>query len=320
MEVRGPYLLHRLGQAVFVLLATYTATFLLLTVLPSDPISLQVYGGESSLGAAEIAALQEFYGFDRPVPQQFVDHLIGVLTGDLGISLTSGRPVLETVAEVLPYTAALAGLALLAAALFSAALLALASTRRFRVLRKVARQVPPLLSAIPPFWLGLLVLQLFSFRLGLIPVIGGSSAATFLAASAALGLLISAGTTQILLHTIEELYLQPFVEQLRASGQSEREIFLRHILRGAAGSGGAVAGLAVAGALTGSVVTETIFNIPGLGKMLQAAVVEQDVAVVQGIVLLVALIFIATNLVIDIAHTWTDPRVLDRVGRAEGIV
>lgn len=320
MGVRGPYVLRRLGQAVIVLLVTYTATFLLLTVLPSDPISLQVYGEESSLGAAEIAALQEFYGFDRPLPQQFAGHLVGVLTGDLGISLTSGRPVAETVAEVLPYTAALAGLSLLLAVLFTAVLLALASTRRFRVLREIARQTPPLLSAIPPFWLGLLVLQLFSFRLGLIPVVGGGSPATFLAASAVLGLLISAGTTQILLHTIEELYREPFVDQLRASGLSESAIFLRHILRGAAGSGGAVAGLAVAGALTGSVVTETIFNIPGLGKMLQAAVVEQDVSAVQGIVLLVALIFVVTNLVIDIAHTWTDPRVLDRVGRAEGIV
>lgn len=316
---RAGYPLRRIAQALLVLLLTYTITFLLLTVLPSDPISLKVYGGESTLGEADIATLQEFYGFDRPWYEQFFGHLWGVLRGDLGYSLTSGAAVGDRIAEVFPATLALAGLALLFSLVFTALIVAGSFSRRLPWLGRVVRQVPPVLAAVPSFWLGLLVLQIFSFRLGIIPVVGGSNPTTLVVAAAVLGALITAGTAQIVIHTIDALYRQPFVEYQRASGTSERDIFWKHIMRGAASSAATVGGLAVAGALTGSVVTETIFNIPGLGKLLQVAVTEQDVAVVQGAVLVVAVLFVVTNLVVDIGHTWIDPRVAERVGARRGL-
>lgn len=319
MSIGIAYPLRRVGQAILVLLLTYTITFLLLTVLPSDPITLQVYGGESSLSAEDVAALQDFYGFDRPWYVQFADRLLGVLRLDLGYSLTSGIAVGDRIAEVLPTTIVLAGLALVFSLLFTTLIVVGAFTRVLPWLRPAARQVPPVLAAVPSFWLGLIVLQIFSFRLGVIPVVGGGSPATLIVAAAVLGALITAGTSQILIHTIDALYRQPFVEHLRAGGASEREIFWHHIVRNSAASASTVAGLAVAGALTGSVVTETIFNIPGLGKLLQVAVTEQDVAVVQGVVLVVALIFVTTNLLVDIAHTRIDPRVVARMGAQGGL-
>lgn len=319
MSPRIAYLLRRSAQALVVLFITYTVSFLLLTVLPSDPISLKVYGGESSLGDSEISALRAFYGFDRPWYEQYLGRLVALFHGDLGYSLSSGLAVGDRIREVLPYTILLSVLAIGFSFAFTAAIVAGTFTRSASWLRPVFRQAPPVLAAIPSFWLGLLVLQVFSFRLGIIPVVGGGNPATLVAASAVLGLLITAGTAQILIHSIDALYRQPFVEHLRAGGTPERAIFWTHILRGAAASATTVAGLAVAGALTGSVITETIFNVPGVGKLLQSAVSDQDVAVVQAVVLVVAVIFVATNLLIDVLHTWIDPRVVDRLGRKRAL-
>lgn len=304
------YILRRLGQAVVVLAVAYLGTFVLLTVLPSDPISLKIYGGEDAgaLTDEQIRQLQAFYGFDKPVPVQFFDRVVDLLHGDLGYSLVSGSVVSERIAEVIPYTAALAGVAVITAGIVVVGVTWASQRPVGGFLRPIGRSTPPILSAVPSFWLGLLALQIFSFRLGILPIVGGTNPVTLIVGGVVLGIHVSAHVSQIVNQTVDSLLRQPFVDYLRVIHTPSRDLARKHLWRNTAASGSTVAGLTVAGLLTGSVLIETIFNIPGLGKLLQVSVEAQDLSMVQGIVIVVATVFVAINFIVDTIQVVVDPR------------
>jgi peptide/nickel transport system permease protein len=169
--------------------------------------------------------------------------------------------------------------------------------------------VPALFSAMPTFWLGIVALQILSFRLGLMSIFPDGSLLAFVVPAVVLGIPLSAPFTQVLLKSVDATYAQPFVDVARAKGGRPAHVFFHHVSRNAAAPALTMVGLAAGQLLAGTVVTETVFSRTGIGKVLEEAVSRQDVALVQGFVLLSALVFVVINLTVDLVYPLLDPRI-----------
>lgn len=312
------YVGSRVLQAIWVLWAAFTVSFVVLYLLPADPVSMAADAGGpgTPVDRAAVAELQARYGLDKPLWQQYLDALGHAVTGDLGHSLTTGEPVTADLAAALPSTLGLAGLALLFAALGGAALAFAATYTRRPWLRNTLLALPPLGVAVPTFWTGLILLQLFSFRLHLFPAFGGTGLRGTLLPALTLALPIGAVIAQVLAAGLESTWRQPFAEVALAKGASRWWVQRRHIARLAAVPTFTIAGVLVGTVLAGSVVVESVFARAGVGRLTQTAVLDQDIPVVQGIVLLTALIFVTVNLTVDLLYPLLDPRITGRSGTA----
>ncbi|WP_227985279.1 ABC transporter permease [Nocardia spumae] len=304
------YAIVRVLQAIGVLWAAFTISFAVLFLLPSDPVQLAV---DADPGAAPdpaaIAELKARYGLDRSVPEQYWTALTHAVRGDLGRSLNTGQSVTGALAQSIPSTLALAGFALILAIVFGAALAVAAAYTRRRWLRNLLTALPPIGAAMPTFWVGLILLQLFSFRLRLVPAFGGTGFQGTILPAITLAVPVGAVIAQVFYSGLAATWRQPFVDVAFAKGASRLWVQWRHVLRAAAGPALTVAGLWVGTVLAGSVVVETVFSRDGLGRLTQSAVLHQDIPVVQGIVLVAALAFVVVNLAVDLLYPLLDPRV-----------
>ncbi|UGT60688.1 ABC transporter permease [Nocardia asteroides] len=305
------YLGMRLLQAVWVLWATFTVSFVVLYLLPADPVAIAADGGAANtpVDAAAIAELRARYGLDKPLWQQYLDALWNALHGDFGRSVATGRPVTSAIVEVLPSTLALASLALLLALAGGIAVAVAASTTRLPRLRTALLALPPIAVAVPTFWTGLLLLQVFSFRLHVAPAFGGSGLRGTILPAITLALPIGAVIAQVLAAGFATAWKQPFTAVALAKGASRSRVQWRHVTRPAAVPALTIAGVLVGTMLAGSVVVETVFARPGLGRLTQTSVLAQDIPVVQGIVLVTALVFVVVNLAVDLLYPLLDPRI-----------
>ncbi|WP_225728646.1 MULTISPECIES: ABC transporter permease [unclassified Nocardia] len=314
------YVTLRVSQAIWVLWAAFTVSFAVLYLLPSDPISIAAQGGGAGtpVDKAAIAELQARYGLDRPLWEQYTSALGHALRGDLGHSITTGQPVSAAIGEALPSTLELTGLALLFAIVGGVALALFADRIRWPLPREALKALPSLGVAVPTFWTGLLLLQVFSFRLRLAPAFGGHGLAATVLPAITLAIPIGAVIAQVLTAGLETTWRQPFTEVALAKGGSRRWVQRRHVLRPAGVPALTIAGVLVGNVLAGSVVVETVFARYGVGRLTQTAVLAQDIPVVQGIVLLTAAVFVTVNLVVDLAYPLLDPRIGGRFRRAAG--
>lgn len=304
------YVIVRVLQAAGVLWAAFTVSFAVLFLLPSDPVQMAVDADPGAVpDPAAIAELKARYGLDRSVPEQYWTALTHAVRGDLGHSLNTGQPVTGALAQSIPATLALAGLALLLAIVLGGALALAASYTRRPWLRNLLTALPPIGAAMPTFWVGLLLLQLFSFRLRLVPAFGGTGLPATILPAVTLAVPVGAVIAQVLYSGLAATWRQPFVEVAFAKGASRAWVQRHHVLRAAAGPAFTVAGMWVGTVLAGSVVVETVFSRAGLGRLTQNAVLHQDIPVVQGIVLVAALAFVVVNLVVDLSYPLLDPRV-----------
>lgn len=301
------YVARRLGQAVFVLWAAFTVTFLIMYALPSDPVEL-LAGTDNNISEEQKQALREQFGLDRPLVVQYGEQLVHVFRGDLGRSLRSGRPVTELIGEAVPATAQVTGLALLIAVVGGAAVALAATGSRRRKLGDVLLALPPLGVAIPSFWLGLLLLDQFSFQRGWFPAIGNTGWRSLVLPAVTLAIPTGAMIAQVLAKSLRNTLREPYVDTARAKGASRARIQFRHALRNAALPALTMAGIVVGQLLSGSVVTETVFSRQGLGRVTALAVSDQDVPVVQGLVLFGAVVFVVINLLVDLVYPLLDPR------------
>lgn len=304
------YVLTRLGQALIVVLGTYTLSFIGIHLLPSDPIVNFLAANEMALDPETIAQVKQYYGFHKPLPEQFLAQLAGLVQGELGYSLKSGRPVAQEIGDVLPSTAALAGTAILLAVGLAFLIVAAAELSPSRRLRAAVMALPAVFGAIPTFWLGMVLLQILSFQLRVLSVFPDGSWLSLLVPALVLAVYVAAPLSQVMLKGVETARALPFVEAVRAKGAGRGWIFFHHLLKYAAGNGLTVLGLAIGSLLAGSVVTETVFSRPGVGRVLQDAVANQDIALVQGFVILIALLYVSVNLIVDLLYPLLDPRVL----------
>jgi peptide/nickel transport system permease protein len=305
------YVIKRLAQAVGVLWAAYTVSFLVLDCLPGDPVTAMAGAGMDSgqVDPAQLAALRHEYGFDKPVLVQYAEYLGRAVRGDFGDSVSTGRPVTSTLADALPQTLELTGAALLLAVLLGGGLAVLATCTGRRSLRQLLLSLPPLGVSVPTFWVGLLLVETFSFRLRWFPAFGNDGLRGLVLPAVTLAVPTGAQIAQVLAKSLLTALDQAYVETARAKGAGRWRVHLRHALRNASLPALTVVGLLVGQLIAGSVVVETVFSRDGLGRVTAAAVTAQDIPLVQGVVVFGALIFVAANLLVDLVYPLLDPRI-----------
>lgn len=304
-----PYVVKRLLHAVVVVWAAYTVTFLVLYSLPSDPIAIMV-GPEVSLTDEQMESLKAQHGLDQPLLTQYFQRLGSLLTGDLGISITSGRPVTQTIGSVLPSTLQLAGASLVLAIGLGFILALAVGFAGSRGARNFLLSLPPLAMTLPVFWLGLILIQLFSFRLGWLPAVGNSGWRHLVLPAITLAVPGAAIIAQVLAKSLLATLRLPFVEMARAKGVGRSAVLLRHAFRNSVIPAMTMVGMMVAGVLGGAVVVETVFSRAGVGRLAHEAAGAQDFPVIQGIVVLAAAVFALSSLIIDLLYPLVDPRVV----------
>ena len=305
------YVLRRLGAAVLVLWAAFTVSFAVLYLLPSDPVSIMLDAANpgGTVDPEQVAELSAQYGFDRPPLEQYVVLLGRAVTGDLGVSVTSGAPVSQLLADAFPQTLALTSFALGLALLLGGAIAAISSWSRSTRLRGALLSLPPLGVSMPTFWIGLLLLQLFSFRLPIFPAVGNQGFPSLVLPAVTLAIPLSAVIAQVLARSMRTACDAPYVETALAKGESRGRVQWRHVTRNAALPALTLLGIAVGNLLAGAVVVETVFSRSGFGGLVEKAVRTQDIPVVQGVVVVGALVFVVVNLVVDLAYPALDPRI-----------
>lgn len=307
--MRG-YVLRRLVQAVLVLWAAYTLSFLLLSALPGDAVTNRIQDPEAQISPEAGQLMLEFYGLDRPVWQQYLHALWGLLRGDLGFSLTTGKPVEQMITEALPATLALTGLALVFALAFATIIALVANYAPWAWLRGLLDSAPALFASVPTFVVGVLALQYLSFRWHLIPSVDNGTFLALLAPAATLGFVVAAPLAQVFAASVRATRRQPFVHVALARGASEGYLFRKDVLRNSSLPVLTLLGLAVGELIAGAVVTESVYARQGIGQLTVGAVGTQDLPVVQGVVLLSTVAYVLVNLAVDLAYPFIDPRVL----------
>jgi len=302
------YIAARTGQALLVLVATFTLAFLLLQALPGDAVMIKFLSGDMALSAEQMADLRLSYGVDAPLWRQYVHTLGNFLHGNFGTSIQAGVPVWDSLSVNLPPTLQLAVLGLLVAMLLAVTLAVAASLTGLGWLRGALQSLPSLFIAVPVFWLGIMLIQVFSFQLGLVSVISPGPIERLVLPVVTLAIPISAPLAQILMRSIDAVLAEPFIAVARAKGASRRWVLWRHVARNAVLPALTIAGVLFGELLGGAVVTEAVFGLGGLGGLTQQAVGNQDTAVLQAIVVISALAFVAINLAVDLVTPLLDPR------------
>jgi peptide/nickel transport system permease protein len=300
------WIVARLALALPTVLGVATIVFALLHAVPGDPVDVLL--GESA-APADRAALRAELGLDRPVAEQYVHWLAGLARGDLGHSLRSGRPVAELLAERAPATAWLALVALAFAMGLAVPAGILAARRPGSLVDRGALGLSLAGAAIPNFWLGPLLISLFAVELGWLPVSGNREAASVVLPALTLGASMSGILARLLRASILEVSLEDFTRTARAKGLSEDQTLWRHSLPNAWTPVLSVVGLQLGALLGGSVITETIFAWPGVGRLAIESIQGRDFPVAQGCFLTIALVYVLANLATDLAYGLADPRI-----------
>lgn len=307
------YVARRLLQAAGVLWAAFTVSFLILYLLPSDPVSIMLDAasgnGNGYVDPARAEELRAAYGFDKGPLEQYVLMLGRALTGDLGTSISSGAAVTTLIVQSFPETLKLAALALALSLVGGAGIATAAVWTRSRWLRQLLLSLPPVGVAVPTFWIGLLLLQVFSFRYFLFPAVGNEGFASLVLPAVTLAIPLSAVVAQVLAESMQTAWRTQYVETALAKGASRGRVVTRHVARNAAIPALTILGVLVGNLLAGSVVVETVFSRAGFGRLIQTSVQAQDIPVVQGLVVVAALVFVLVNLAVDLAYPALDPRI-----------
>ncbi|WP_456311396.1 ABC transporter permease [Serratia proteamaculans] len=302
------YLTRRLGQALLVLWAAFTVSFILLQVLPGDAILIKFQNPDLGLSPAQIEEMRQAYGASTPLWQQYLHTLASMLHGDFGFSVQAGVPVSELLAENFPATLRLAGPGFLLATLLAVLIAFSSSLVALRWLRNALQALPSLFISLPTFWLGIALIQVFSFQLRWIPIINPGEWVGLILPVVTLAVPISAPLAQILIRSIDQVRTQPFVAVARAKGASQRRVLWHHVARNALLPVLTIAGLLLGELIAGALITETVFGLSGLGQLTQQAVNNQDVAVLQAVVMISATGFVLINLLVDLFSPLLDPR------------
>ncbi|WP_029107353.1 ABC transporter permease [Mycobacterium sp. URHD0025] len=310
------YVGGRLFQAVVVLWLAYTLTFIAITLLPSNPIDMFATDDSGVIDPQTVAQMKLYYGYDHGVLQRYFIELGHVVRGGLGYSMSTGQTVAQAIGDAALPTLRLTFTAFIVALLIAGSIVTTASLASWRWLRSSVVALPPLFAAAPVFWVGIVVLNVLSFQLGWISAFPDGTFLSILVPSLVLGLPLSATLAQVLLKSVDTVLASDFIDVVRAKGADKHWVFWRHVVRNAAGPGLTVAGTVLGTLVGGTVVTETVFARAGIGRVLQTAVSSQDVSLVQGFILIIAGVYVAVNLVIDLLYPALDRRILLTAGGA----
>ena len=300
------YTLRRLALTVPVLLGVATLVFALIHLVPGDPAEAML--GESA-PAADLAELRTKLGLDKPLLTQYETYIVGLLRGNLGTSFRYNTPVAREIGQRLGRTAQLALAAMLVAIVVALPLGVLGALYRGQWIDQVATTVSLLGVAMPNFWLGPLLAIVFAVSLGWLPVSGTGTwqhlVLPSLTLGGALAALLARMTRATLIDELRELY----VLAARARGVSTGRAVVSHAFRNSLIPVVTIIGLQLGAVLTGTIITETIFAWPGVGRLLIQAISFRDYPLVQGCILFIATTYVTMNLLVDLVYGWIDPRI-----------
>lgn len=305
---------HRILGMLVVMLIVVTIVFVIVRVTPGDPAAVML-GPDAN--AADIAALRTQLGLDRPILVQYGQYILDVVRGDFGQSIFLGQPVLSALADRAEPTFFLTLFSLCIAVAIALPIGILSAYRRGSFFDQAATTIAMLAASIPSFWLGLLMIQVFAVRFGWFPTSGyGGPGTTLLERlhhlvlpAFALGIVSSALIIRFTRASMLDVLGDDYVRTARSKGMSERRVVLRHALKNALIPILTIVGLTAALLISGAVVTETVFSLPGVGNLVVNAVLRRDYPVIQGALLVVAGLYVLINFGIDMLYILVDPRV-----------
>ena len=300
------FLLRRLVLSIPTLLGVLVVVFLLLYVAPGDPVQEMV--GERA-DPETIARLRRELRLDEPLPVQFASYAGGVLRGDLGNSYITGRPITSDIAERFPKTLLLAGAAMLLASVLGITIGVLSARKPGGWIDRLALGAAYVGISFPVYWVGLILILVFAVVLRWLPPSGYGRPIYLVLPALALGSRSIAFLARVTRSAMLEVLGSEFVRTARAKGLRERVVVGRHALRNALIPVITVLGLDFGYYLTGSILTETIFSWPGLGRYVVNAIARRDLPAIQGTVLFLSVVFVLVNLITDLAYAKADPRV-----------
>ena len=303
-------LVRRCAQFIPVFFGITVLSFTLIHLAPSDPVSVRLSLGGIAVDPVTAAQMRTEMGLDRPLPIQYGDWLIRFLHGDMGISYRSDRPVAAMLLQALPYTLAIAASAMLLTLLISLPLGIAIAAYRNSALDCIVRFLTFIGNAVPSFIVGILLMFLFSYQLGWIPVLAGNSPVGMVLPTAALALIMSARyIRQIRAATLDEL-AKDYIIGLRARGITERRILFGNVLKNIMGIVVTLTAISVGSLLGGVVIIETLFSRPGVGSLLMTAINSRDYPVIQAAVVWMVLAYFVVNLLADLSYRRFNPRVM----------
>ncbi len=308
------YLIRRVLFAIPILLAVFTLVFIVVRVIPGDPAEAAL-GDYASQEAVE--ALRERMGLNEPLLKQYFTALSGMLQGDFGESLITGKPVREQVLEVLPYTIQLTFAAVLIGSVLGIPLGLYTAIKRNSLPDYIGRVVSLIGLSVPAFYFGILLIFLFGVWLGWFPTVGGGdiweepvgSLKYLVLPALTLGLIMTASVTRLTRSAMLNVLNDDYVRTARAKGLNEATVLLKHALRAALLPIVSITGLWIASLIGDSVLTEVVFSRPGLGKMLVGAISQRDYTALQSIMVIYAAFVVVVNLLTDLTYGFLDPRI-----------
>ena len=300
------FLARRLALTVLVLLGVATLVFSLIHLIPGDPAQAML--GEAA-SQKDVEDLRHRLGLDRPLMEQYAAFLRGVVKGDLGTSFRTGQPVTRQIVERMPATMELAGAAMFVAICIAIPLGIAAAVRRGTFVDHTAMVLALSGVSIPNFWLGPLLAIVFAVELGWLPVSGRGTWAHLVLPAISLGAALAAILARMMRATLLEELRELYVLAARARGVSRARAVMRHAFRNSLIPVVTIIGLQFGAVLTGAVITETVFAWPGIGRLLIQSIGFRDYPLVQGCILLIAVTYVAVNLLTDLLYGVLDPRI-----------
>ncbi len=309
------YIIRRLIHSAFIVWGCATLVFFLIRLIPGDP-AVQMLGPEYTPEAAE--AIRHKLGLDEPVYVQYGKWFGNILRGDLGDSIATGETVVGAIKTGLPKTLSIALVSFVIGILIAIPTGIIAALKRNSAVDYLVSVIAFIGVSMPSFWFGIILILLFAVHTGWLPAIGYSEIGEdgvweWLKHLLLPGIAIGTGYAAILMRFVRAGLLEvlggDYIRTARAKGLSERSVLVRHAFRNAMIPVVTIAGIQLAQLLSGLVITETIFSIRGLGRILVGAIFDKDYPIVQGVILLIAVIFVLANLLVDILYTFLDPRI-----------
>jgi peptide/nickel transport system permease protein len=300
------HIVRTLLLSLITLFGVSVLIFLMLRVLPGDPARV-LAGLDAS--AAQVERIRAELGLDEPLLSQYWSFISGVLQGDLGVSARTSRPVALEIVARMPATLTLAVVATLIGAVVGVSAGVIAAVRRNSVLDHVISSVAMMGVSMPVYWLGLLLILLFAVTLGWLPAAGSSEPSSIVLPAATLGAFSTALVSRMTRASMLEVLGQDFIRTAQAKGAPPRTVIVKHGLRNAFIPILTVISLQFGALLGGAVLTETVFGWPGIGRLLVDSIAARDFAVVQGLVLVYAALFVLLNVFVDLLYVVVDPRI-----------
>lgn len=300
------YVAKRLLMLIPIILGITFIVYFILSLTPGDPARM-ILGGNAT--PTQVEAMREQMGLNDPVVLRYVKYMAGVFVGDFGTSWSTREPVFQMVFARFPYTLQLAFLSMIVTVLFSIPLGIYSAVKQNTLADSTTMVLSMVLAATPKFWLGILMMLVFSVRLGWLPTSGLVSWKSYIMPTIAMSAASVAINTRIVRASVLDVIKQDFIRTARAKGVKENVIFTKHALKNAMLPVVTVMGMSFASALGGSVLIENVFSIPGIGLLMVERIRQKDIPSVLACVIFIAVVFAVVNLITDILYSYIDPRI-----------